>query len=125
MAGDCPHGMHLQASLQHHHHDSGGGGEEAVGGVSGILINTHEKYLQIIDELKNDLEQMSCEVVQVHNECCSHGKGGQHDASDDDEVDLTASLKELEDQNDRLQEALKLRLKEKDTAYREMEATVC
>ncbi|XP_061396018.1 CAP-Gly domain-containing linker protein 1 [Musca vetustissima] len=108
-SGECPHVALLDAALQHsHHHDAGGGG----GG------DTHEKYQQIIDDLKRELEQMSCEVIQVKRECCSKAKDP---IAEEGALDLTKSLKELELQNDRLQEALKQQSEAKEAACRELE----
>ncbi|XP_073821585.1 yuri gagarin [Musca autumnalis] len=116
-ADECPHVVLLDAALQHsHYHDAGGGG--GLGGPASL--DTHDKYQKIIDDLKCELEKMSCEVSQVKRECCSKTKDTN---SDDvvDAVDITESLKELELQNDRLQEALQQQAAAKDAAYTELE----
>lgn len=115
----------MDAALQHsHHHDAGGGGgggrQGEIGGAT-CPLDTHEKYQRIIDELKNELEQMSCEVTQVKRECCSKAKAA---CSEDVALNLTESLKQLELQNDRLQEALKQQSEAKEAAASEMETQV-
>lgn len=135
-AGDCPHSAHLEATLQHHHHHDAGDATTSAhleaslqhhhheaGDGPVILVDNHEKYLKIIDDLKNDLERMSCEVVQVQQECCSQDKSMKTD-DDDDVVNLTTSLKELELQNDRLEQALKQQTQAKEAAYNELETNV-
>lgn len=113
----------MDAALQHsHHHDAGGGGgAEGTSGGGICHLDTHEKYQRIIDELKNELEQMSCEVTQVKRECCSKAKAA---CSEDVALNLTESLKQLELQNDRLQEALKQQSEAKDAVASEWETQV-
>ena len=84
------------------------------------MVSTHETYRKIIDDLKNDLEQISCEVIMVQKECT--------DRDDEDDThnvgDLELSLKALESQNDRLQQALELQTQTKETAFQELQTNV-
>lgn len=107
-AADCPHNVHLQAALTH------------CQDKSIIMAATHESYLKIIDDLKNDLEQISCEVIMVQKECSDQDRSNEND-----EIDLATSLKELETQNDRLEQALKLQTQTTDVAFNELQINVC
>uniref|UniRef100_A0A1A9WMD1 Uncharacterized protein n=1 Tax=Glossina brevipalpis TaxID=37001 RepID=A0A1A9WMD1_9MUSC len=94
MAGDCPHIVQLEATINHCHKQQ-----------SALIAATHE----IIDELKNDLDEISCEAITVQQ------KYSEQDQKV--ETNLENSLKELETQNDKLEYALKHKTLECDAAF--------
>uniref|UniRef100_A0A1A9VXU3 Uncharacterized protein n=1 Tax=Glossina austeni TaxID=7395 RepID=A0A1A9VXU3_GLOAU len=93
-AGDCPHIVRLEATINHCHKQQ-----------SALIAATHE----IIDELKNDLDEISCGTMMVQQ------KGSEQDQTV--ETSFENSLKELETQNDKLEFALKHKTLECDAAF--------
>uniref|UniRef100_A0A1B0APV9 Uncharacterized protein n=1 Tax=Glossina palpalis gambiensis TaxID=67801 RepID=A0A1B0APV9_9MUSC len=94
MAGDCPHIVQLEATINHCHKQQ-----------SALIAATHE----IIDELKNDLDEISCGTMMVQE------KSSEQDQTV--ETSFENSLKELETQNDKLEFALKHKTLECDAAF--------
>lgn len=107
-AGECSHSAFLETTLKQWHPE-----------CPSLETGEHESCLKIIGDLKNDLEQISCEVIMVQKECSEHHQGHEME-----NVGFENSLKELETQNDRLHEALQLQTKVRDAALTELQTNV-